>query len=219
MTVKMSKNSRQIQEWDGSFGRAYTDRNIISPDRLDRLYKKLHGVTLQSLNRLFFSRLNKNSKILEVGSNVGNQLILLQKIGFKNLYGVDVNRYAVELSKARTKNINIIHGSALDIPYRDMYFDCVFTTGVLIHIHPRDISTAMREIYRCSRKFIVGREYYSDKYESVVYRGKSNLLWKANFAKMYTKLFPDLKIRSMKSIKSADSDNTSSMFLLEKTHG
>jgi len=42
-------------------------------------------------------------------------------MGFKNLYGVEINKKAIEISKSITKNIYIIQGSALDIPFKDNY--------------------------------------------------------------------------------------------------
>jgi len=58
------------------------------------------------------------------------------KNGINNLYGIELQQYAIEKAKALTKRINIIHGVADDIPFKDGYFDMVFTSGVLIHIHP-----------------------------------------------------------------------------------
>ena len=101
-------------------------------------------------------------------------------MGFVNLYGIELQSYAVELSKARTKRINIIEGSAFDIPYKDGYFDLVFTSGILIHINPSDIVWALREILRCTREYIWGFEYYADEYQEINYRGRSDLLWKTD---------------------------------------
>jgi len=116
----------------GEFGKKYTDRNILTLDELDEMYRKKIGVSRTELNNLFIGGLDRSIKILEVGSNIGNQLLLLQKMGFKNLYGIEINSYAVEFSKSRTKNIiNIIQGSAFDIPFKDKYFDLVFTSGLL----------------------------------------------------------------------------------------
>jgi len=71
----------------------------------------------------------ENKRILEVGCNVGNQLRMLQRMGFNNLYGIELQQYAIEKAKALTKRINIIHGVADDIPFKDGYFDMVFTSG------------------------------------------------------------------------------------------
>lgn len=207
----------QLKTWTGKFGREYTDRNAVSLDGLDKLYRKNFGITRTDLNNLFIGRLSRDFRILEVGSNVGNQLALLQKMGFKNLYSIEINSYAVEQSKLRTEHINIIQGSALDIPFKDDYFDLVYTSGVLIHIFPDDIRKALEEIHRCSRRYIWGYEYYADKYtKGKNYRGHDNLFWKADFSKIYLSTFNDLKLVEEKKLKYLNDDNVDAMFLLEK---
>lgn len=187
------KMTEQMKEWAGKFGEEYTDRNMMTPDEFDKLLRGRIGFSRTEQIDEFLSDLELNN-IPEVGSNVGNQLLLLQKRGFKNLYGIELNRYAVEKSKARTKGVNIIQGSAFDIPFKDAYFDLVFTSGVLIHISPQDINNVLDEIHRCSKKYIWGSEYFSEEYTLVNYRGHNNLLWKTNFAKLYLDRFPDLKL-------------------------
>lgn len=51
--------------------------------------------------------------------NIGNQLLCLQNAGFNNLYSIELQPYAVELSKSRAEGINIIQGSAFYIPFKD----------------------------------------------------------------------------------------------------
>lgn len=212
----MQKISKQITKWKDEFGKEYTDRNALTLDEMNEMYRNNFGISREDLNNLFIAKINRNIKILEVGSNIGNQLLLLQKMGFKNLYGIEINDYAVELSKQRTNNINIIQGSAFDIPFKDNYFDLVFTSGLLIHIAPPDIKIVMREIYRCVKEYIWGFEYYSDKYTEIVYRKKKNLLWKANFSKMYLDLFGDLELVKERKLKYLNDNNVDSMFLLRK---
>ncbi|PKP61384.1 MAG: methyltransferase type 11 [Candidatus Altiarchaeales archaeon HGW-Altiarchaeales-1] len=213
----MAKKTEQIDKWANVFGKEYTDRNLYNPRELDEFYKKTWGVTRTELNEEFLSFLDKDkTKILEVGSNVGNQLLSLQLMGFKNLYGIEISKYAVEKSKERTKDINIIYGSAFDLPFKDEYFDLVFTAGVLIHISPNDINYILDEIYRCSKKYIFGFEYYADKYTEIEYRGNKNMLWKANFCQMYLDRFKYLKLVKEKKLKYVDNDNVDSVFLIEK---
>ena len=145
------KETKQLKAWRGKFGEDYTDRNSLKLKDVDGHYLKNYGITRTELNKEFLNNLNRSIKILEVGANIGNQLLFLQKLGFSNLYGIEINKKTVEFSKKNTKGINIIEGSALDVPFKDNYFDLVFTSGVLIHISPQDIKTAMKEIYRCTK--------------------------------------------------------------------
>jgi len=145
-------------------------------------------------------------------------LLLLQKMGFENLYGIEIGSYAVQRSKANTSGINIIQASAFDIPFKDGFFDLVFTSGVLIHIAPSDIQKALAEIHRCTNGYIWGFEYYADTYTEVTYREHESLLWKTDFAKLYLDLFDGLVLVGEKRVKYLKDDNIDSMFLIKK-HG
>ena len=212
----MGKFTDQMQQWSSEFGKEYTEQNPHTFETMDELYKKQFGLTRTELNLTFLDTFDRSIRILEVGSNVGAQLQGLQKIGFKHLYGIEIQTYAIELSRQNTKNINIIKGSAFDIPFKDSYFNLVFTCGLLIHINPNDLNTAMREVYRCTSEYIWGFEYYSNKYSEIPYRGQNNLLWKADFAKLYQDEFRGLELVKEKRIKYLDNDNVDSMFLIRK---
>ena len=212
----MSKNTEQIKFWQGEFGKEYTERNSYSTKDWDDFYRRIWGVTRSALNEEFLAAIPRDAKILEVGCNVGQQLRHLQLMGFKNLYGIEIQRYAVEKAKHSTEGINIIGGSAFDIPFQSEWFDVVFTSGVLIHIHPSNLNKALSEIYRCSKKFIWGFEYYAPELTEIEYRGNKGVLWKADYALLYQKAFDDLKIVKQRNIKYVQDANVDKMFLLEK---
>lgn len=213
----MSETTEQLEKWGGEFGKEYTDRNPTSLEELEVLYQQNYGLGRAELNRAFLENMLASIRILEVGSNVGTQLLCLQKMGFKNLYGIEPQAYAVELSKSKTRDINIIKGSGFDLPFKDNYFDLVFTSGVLIHIHPSNIPQVMKEIYRCTKTYIWGFEYYAQEQTEIIYRGHNNLLWKANFSKMFLEQFNDLELVKEKHLPYLDNEqNVDMMFLLKK---
>jgi pseudaminic acid biosynthesis-associated methylase len=213
----MKKFTEQMKEWFGEFGKEYTERNPQSVQEMNSLYLNNFGVTRTALNEEFIGAFDRSIRILEVGSSVGIQLMCLQEMGFTQLHGVEIQRYALEIAKPRTKNLNMVQGSAFDIPFEDRSFDLVFTSGVLIHIHPEDVTKALAEIYRCSKAYIWGYEYYNEVYTMVPYRGKDNLLWKTDFAKLYLQTFPDLEMVEEKRIKYLRNENADAMYLLKKT--
>lgn len=212
----MDKFTKQMEDWAGNFGKEYTDRNALSLQELDLLYQGYFGITRREMNQDFIGDFDKDMKILEVGSNIGNQLLLLQQMGFKNLYGIELQSYAVELAKSRTKGINIIQGSAFDIPFRDDFFDLVFTSGLLIHIAPENITRVLDEIYRCTKRYIWGMEYYAKAYTEINYRGHTDLLWKTDFPKLFLDRFANIKLVKKKLFKYLNNDNVDVMFLLLK---
>ena len=210
--------NKQLKEWEGEFGSEYTKRNLYTLPEFDELHMSKHGITRSEAVEPFLGRLSRDMKILEIGTNVGLELKLLANMGFKHLYGIEINDDAIDISKKITQGlpIYIVKGSAFDIPYKDEYFDLVFTAGVLIHISPRYIKDALKEIYRVAKKYIWGNEYYAEEYEEVLYRGKKDLLWKTNFSKLYIDSFDDLKLVKEKRMKYFDTEKITGIFLLKK---
>jgi pseudaminic acid biosynthesis-associated methylase len=208
--------TKQEQEWRGTFGKEYSERNLLSPAALDALYAQKYGTTRSALNERFLADVPKNARILEVGCNLGNQLLALQQMGFTNLYGIEIISEIVEQSQSRLPSAKISEGSALQIPFPDGYFDLVFTAGVLIHIAPSDLRAAMGEMRRCSKTWIWGSEYYAPEMTEIPYRGHTNLLWKTDYAKLYAKNFPDLEIAREEHLHYLNDGNIDTMFLLRR---
>lgn len=209
--------TKQMQEWAGDFGRAYTERNDISVTQLDELYLERFGQTRTSLNEQFLSGLDLGAKVLEVGTNVGNQLACLKKAGFSELHGVELQMAAARQAAARLGSAKIAQATAFNLPFQDSAFELVYTAGVLIHIDPNDLPTALIQIHRTSRRFIWGMEYFSPQCKELVYRGKKNLLWSNDFSSRYLELFPDLRlVKEVKLPYLSEPEKADAMFLLEK---
>ena len=138
--------TKQTKQWATQFGHKYTDRNLLTVKEMDQEFNKQHGMRRTKLNRLFLDDIDHSIKILEVGTNIGNQLLCLQGLGFSNLYGIELQRYAIKLAKTRTENIHIIQSSASNIAFKDNQFELVFTSGLLIHINPNNIESILKEI-------------------------------------------------------------------------
>jgi pseudaminic acid biosynthesis-associated methylase len=208
----------QIRTWTGYFGREYTDRNAQSPADLDESYRQTYGITRRQLNETFLPAVPKQARILEVGCNMGTQLLLLEEMGYTELYGIEIQSYALQLAQCRLSEAELRQASAFSIPFPDQYFDLVFTSGVLIHISPADLPKALREIYRCSRRWIWGFEYYSPNPTEISYRGHSNLLWKMDYARQYLQEFPHLELVKEERLPYLGSENVDSMFFLKRVN-
>ena len=212
----MTKNTFQENTWGSDFGKEYTDRNTFTPEEEDDLYIETFGVSRTQLNSEFLDNLELN-RILEVGCNMGIQLNILKKMGYLDLWGIELQDYAVEVARKRTRGLNIVKGTGFDIPFKNGFFDLVFTSGVLIHISPDDIDKVLDEMYRCTNKYIWGFEYFNPEgYKMINYRGQENLLWKTDFSKLFLSRFQDLKLVHKKIIKYTNNDNLDIMYLLEK---
>jgi len=211
-----SEIKEQADKWKGNFGKDYTDRNPQSIREMEDLYMRNFGVKRTELNGEFLKNIDKDAKILEVGCNVGTQLGILKSQGFNNLTGIEVQPYAVEKAKSLFPDINFLVGSGLNLPFEDNSFDLVFTSGVLIHINPKDLPKIISEIHRVSKKYIWGYEYFCENYEEIHYRDNRELAWKNDFLTVFLKIIPGLKLLKEKMLDYLDDDNVDQMYLLEK---
>lgn len=209
-------NTRQQQFWSGTFGQGYNDRNTWTVKGFDQFYKKTWGTTRTNMNRAFLRGLKVDS-FYETGANIGLQLRHLSAMGYDNLYGAEIQWDAVLRSRQITPQANIVQGSGFDVPFKDNFVDVAFTSGVLIHIHPKDQKAAMREMYRVSKKYIWGFEYFHPYEQEIPYRGNRNVLWKNDFPSLWKKNCPKLKLVKMKFYPYQDgSGNKDVMYLFKK---
>jgi pseudaminic acid biosynthesis-associated methylase len=205
----------QTGEWAGKFGDEYLRRNDMSLRKIDGLYKKLYGLSRSRLNKLILPVGGLPiHEALEVGCGSGNQMAMLrQSHRSTEARGIDVNGSSVKA--AVSKGFNVKQGSVFDIPYDDDSFDLVYTSGLLIHIHPDKLKDAMSEIVRVSSRYVWGYEYFSIPLQEVKYRDHHNMLWKWDYADAYEKWFGLKLLREIHLVR-LDGTGVDSMFLLEK---
>jgi pseudaminic acid biosynthesis-associated methylase len=183
------------------------------------MYGSKFGIARTTLNHRFLADIPRSASVLEVGCNLGNQLILLHQMGFESLHGIEIQEEIVKQAQSRIPWAKVMEGSVLEIPFPDASFDMVFTSGLLIHIAPQDLPDALNEIYRCTRSWIWGFEYYSPQMTEVLCRGHSELLWKTDYVRMFLERFPDLEVVREQKLGYLEGDNEDSMFLLRRKNG
>jgi pseudaminic acid biosynthesis-associated methylase len=172
-------DTSQLALWRSEFGRDYTNRNDRDkPERVASWRLLLEGLEV--------------TRALEVGCNVGWNLVYLERLGVRELYGIEPQPIAVERARHRRPAFNILHGTAFDLPFRDGYFDLVFTSGVLIHIAPASLDLALDEIARVSRRWIVAIEYDQPSEQEISYRGHPDALWKRDHGAAWLTRHPRL---------------------------
>lgn len=152
----------------------------------------------------------RNVSVLEVGSGAGIQLSYLERLGFQDLHGCDINDPALQASR--------YPGTVCDanaLPFPDASFDLVMTSGLLIHISPLAVSAVVAEIARVSRRWVAGYEYHAHIPTAIEWRGCRGLLWKADYPKSYEQL--GLRLAKLWLLPHIDgSGNVDSAFLLTK---
>lgn len=193
----------QLTLWRSEFGRDYTDRNDREkPERVTSWQRVIEGIS--------------PSRALEIGCNVGWNLEYLRRLGVAELYGIEPQLYAVERARWRGPQFGVLQGTAFDLPFKDGWFDLAFTSGVLIHISPDTIATALDEIYRVSRRWIVAIEYDDTKETEINYRGHECALWKRDHGGLWMKRFPDLREIRRIELGEADGYDNCTAHLFEK---
>lgn len=88
---------------------------------------------------------HKDSHILEIGCSGGPLIKFLQRQGFENVKGIDINKRAIEICKQKGIN-NVEVADGLETGLGDQQFDIVIASDVLEHI--QDENKALFEWYR-----------------------------------------------------------------------
>ena len=174
--------TRLEQLWAGEFGDAYLERNRAAGDKRGPFWEKI----LTELDA---------ETILEVGCNVGANLRWIASLRPpQQVYGLDINLKALNELRRNFPGINSLWSPGRELPFRDRWFDLVFTMGVLIHQPETTLSLVMAEIVRCSRHYILCGEYFAEQTTEVTYHGKSGALFKRDYGNLYKELFPELHL-------------------------
>jgi pseudaminic acid biosynthesis-associated methylase len=177
-----AESTRLERLWSGEFGDAYVERNVDAWMRRGPFWQTL-------LSKIQVGR------VLEVGCNVGANLHWLSDLlEPSRVFGIDVNEEALARVRTLLPKANVVLAGARSIPFRDRSFDLVFTAGVLIHLPPTTLPLAMGEIVRCSSRYVLCAEYFSEEPTEVPYHGQAGALFKRDYGALYRELFPELKL-------------------------
>ncbi len=203
--AKTESGVRLESLWQGDFGDAYTERNAGAASGRLPFWKELLG----SIHV---------ERLLEVGCNLGANLrwiaTLLEP---ENVYGVDINRSALEKLRVELPSVNAVWAKARELPFRDGFFDLVYTTGVLIHQPPETLPHVMSEIVRCSRRYVLAGEYHADTPTEVPYRGQEGALFKMDYGALYLRSFPELRLVRKGFLARGTGWDDITWWLLERT--
>ena len=208
-------NENQHNFWTGEFGKSYLKRNY-SVDDENKLYLQRTGLTYENVFQTFFHGIDRHSKILELGCNVGIKLSILKKIGFTNLHGVEINKKAFQMAKTRHPDITFSLSSIEDFKGPDEEYDLVYTSGVLIHINPKNLDQVIKKIIKLTKKYVFGLEYFSENLMAINYRGVNNVLWKQNFPKLFIQ-YPNITMLRQKKFFYKDENLCDIAYLLKKS--
>jgi len=210
-----TNNKREHDFWLSNFGEEYFARNNTY-EYNNSIYKGYTGVDLSDIYDYFFSDLSRDLTILEIGCNIGLKLEILQKMGFRNLTGLDLNANALEVAKKHHPQLNFINSTIEDLDPKSHRYDLVFTSVVLIHQNPKSLNSVINKIIDISQKYIFGHEYYSENLMEIDYRGNKGVMWKQDFPKLFKKIEPKLELIKQKKYPYLKDDLEDIGYLFKK---
>ena len=155
----LKKNERLSKDEAWNFWKTAKDKDDDRSKNAPKNY--IQGIERSIyLADLITKYLDKESKILEIGCNVGRNLNCLHKKSFKNLSGVEINRDAIELMSKTYPSLHKpakIYVSTIEdwiTNISECNFDLIYTVAVLEHIH-WDSEFIFNIMKKISAKYII----------------------------------------------------------------
>jgi spore coat polysaccharide biosynthesis protein SpsF len=170
--------------WEGGFGDSYISRN------------ESNGLLASNLSLFskILSRAEPINSVLELGCNIGMNLIALEALSPKlSINGVDINAKAIQELSKNKEHYNLQQQSIIE-PINSSNVDFTFTKGVLIHINPKKLNFVYDNLYALSSKYICLIEYYNPSPVSLEYRGHQDRLFKRDFCGEMLEKYKDLQL-------------------------
>lgn len=172
--------------WSSWLGTNYAWIYRFTPEQLDEHWIKNWKVPRSGVTASMLKDVPKTATILEVGCSVGNQLTLLDKMGFKNLLGVEINPYAAGYAAGRGFGVKV--GTARDTKFPTQCADVTMTCAVMSHILRAHLDDCLRELARMSRKWVWMTEYCGTRDE------KEDFCWCDDYAAKFLAVNPDFEL-------------------------
>lgn len=177
----MNRKSQNPQEmfWKKDYAKGYIAKN--------KEFDRKKGVQAW---KLMLEEACDVSSVLECGCNIGRNISFLEKVlpqAEKSI--IEISKPAFDLVTKKHSLKNTFNGSILEAQFKEK-FDLVFTMGVLIHIHPKDLRQNMQKLYQFSKKYILIGEYFNRTPVMINYQGKKNRLFKRDFGKEFLQNHP-----------------------------
>ena len=138
--MNRKKSNPQELFWKKNYAKSYIAKN--------RRFDQKKGVEGW---KIMLKKAKGVSSILECGCNIGRNIGFLKKVlpqAEKSV--IEISKPAFDFVTKKHRLKNAFHGAICDSHFEGQ-FDLVFTVGVLIHIHPKDLLTNMRKLYSHSK--------------------------------------------------------------------
>lgn len=190
--------------WSSEFGNAYLERNRTAGAGRERFFERLISTC-------------RPRRVLEVGcGHAVNLPYFAGHVDAKHIWGVDINEASLAAARRDNPTFNVAWSPARSLPFRDEWFDLVYTVAVLMHQPDTTLPIVMSEIVRCSRRWVMCAEYYAEDRSEVEWRAPGALI-KRDFTAVYLAHFPELRLVEQGFLDKEDGFDRVNFAVFEKT--
>lgn len=132
-----------------------------------------------------------HESIMELGSGTGRNLAGLKRIGYSDLWGVEINHQAVEMGREKWPMLNKVPiwcGQIEDAIKFAPPMDCIFTLGTLMHLPPAS-EWVFEAMSKKARKVIITIELEDNVIETrPLTVGGGVFAWVRNYSQIFSGL-------------------------------
>jgi ubiquinone/menaquinone biosynthesis C-methylase UbiE len=96
--------------------------------------------------------------VLEIGCGFGRNLkFLMENLSYQpKLVGFDISESMIGKAKEGVNDKVLLGcGDITSLPFRDRSYDLVYTHATLMHVPEEDVSTAIQELKRVAKKYLI----------------------------------------------------------------
>lgn len=109
----------------------------VNYEELSQVYDKNRSVNAKTINDLIrLTKIGSNSLLLDSGSGTGNYGIALNKIA-KRVIGVDLSLKMIERTRIKEREMDLINGDIVFLPFKSLVFDGMYVIQVLHNLQEK----------------------------------------------------------------------------------
>jgi len=102
------------------------------------------------IGELLLGLVDKDARILDVGSGFGDKIEILKNLGFTNITGVEKNLALVDI--ARDKKMNVISSDEFNFESANEAYDVVIMSHIIEHFQYQDLIVFLENYLMCLKQ-------------------------------------------------------------------